>query len=133
MIDRDGREVLDEGSAAVDVQDLGAETDGEDGLLVEEGVLEEEGVDGLAGGVGVGAFGDAVVAVVCGIDVGWAAGEEDGLASAHEFGEAGRSEGNFGGLATGLADGFSVGRPGALVVFVVGGGGDGDRDAGLHV
>jgi hypothetical protein len=45
------------GAAAPDVEGLGALADGEDGLVEVEGVLDEELVDGGAGGVGVAALG----------------------------------------------------------------------------
>ena len=49
VIDGQEAEVLDEGSAAPDVEDLDAEADGEDGLVEVVGVLEEEFVDVFAG------------------------------------------------------------------------------------
>ena len=104
VVDGQGAEVLDEGSAAPDVEGLGAEADGEEGFVEVVGVLDEEFVDVLAGGVGGGALGDGVLAVLVRVDVGCAAGEEDALAGVDEVGglAGGEIEGDFDGLAAGL-------------------------------
>ena len=108
-----GCEVLDEGSAAPDVEGLGAEADGEEGFVEVVGVLDEEFVYVFAGGVGWGALGDGVLAVFVGVDVGSAAGEEDGLAGVDEVGglTGGEVEGDFDGLAAGFGDGLSIVGP----------------------
>ena len=67
VIDWHGGEVLDEGSAAPDVEGLDAEADGEDGLVEVVGVLDEELIYIFAGGVGGVALGDGVVAVLLGL------------------------------------------------------------------
>jgi hypothetical protein len=79
VVDRHGREVLHQRAAAVDVERLRAEADAEQRLGEALGVLEQEGVNGLAGGVGRVALGDGVLAVAGGGDVGRAAGEQDAL------------------------------------------------------
>ena len=113
---------------------MGAEADGEDGLVEVVGVLEEEFVDVFAGGVGGIALGDGVVAVLLRVDVGGAAGEQDGLAGVDEVGglAGGGVERDFDGDAAGSGDGFGVLGPGLGVVVEVGAGGDRDGYAGLH-
>ena len=64
-----GRDVLNEGTTEVDVEGLGSVADGEDGFVVVEGVVDEELVDGGAGGVGGAAGGDGCLAVGVGVDV----------------------------------------------------------------
>jgi len=134
VVDGHGGEVLDEGSAAPDVEGLQAEADGEDGLVEVMGVLNEELVYIFAGGVGGAALGDGVLAVLLGVDVGGAAGEEDGLAGVDEVGcfGGGGGEGDRDWLAAAALDGGSVLGPGLTVVFEVGAGGDGDGYAGFH-
>ena len=80
VIDGDGGEVLDKGAAAPDVEHLGAEADGEEGLAVVVGVFEEAEVDLLAGWVGGVAGGDGGLGVTGGVYIEAAAGEEGGLA-----------------------------------------------------
>jgi hypothetical protein len=134
VVDGEDTEVLNESTAAPDVENLDAEADGEDGLVEIVGVLEEELIDVLARVVRGGGFGDGFVAVFVGIDVGGATGEENGLAGVNEIGNSGwgSSEGDLDGLAAASFDGRSVLRPGALVIGDVGAGGDGDGDARLH-
>jgi hypothetical protein len=134
VVDRHGDEVLDEGSAAPDVEGLGAETDGQDGFVEVVGVLDEEFVDVFAGWVGGAGLRGGVLAVFLGVYVGGAAGEEDGVAGVDEVGGLawGGVEGDCNGFAAGAGDGFSVLRPGFAVVFEVGAGGDGDGYAGFH-
>ncbi len=134
MVHGHGGEVLDKGSSAPDIEGLDTEADGEDGLVEVMGVLDEEFVDVFAGGIGGGALGDGFLAVLVGVDVGGAAGEEDGLAGVDEVcGLAGGGvEGDFDGLAAGFGDGFGVLVPGVPVVFGVGAGRDGNGYAGLH-
>ncbi len=134
VIYRHWDEMLDEGSSAPDVEGLGSEADGEDGFVEVVGVLDEEFVDVFPGGVGGGALGDGVLAVFVGVDVGRAAGEEDGLAGVDEVGcLAGRGgEGDCYGFSAGTLDGLGILGPGALVVDGVGAGGDGDGYARFH-
>jgi hypothetical protein len=134
VVDRHGDEVLDEGSAAPDVEGLGAETDGKDGFAEVVGVLDQEFVYVFAGGVGGAGLGGGVLAVFLGVYVGGAAGEKDGVAGVDEVGGLAGSgvERDCNGFATGAGDGFSVLRPGFAVVFEVGAGGDGDGYAGFH-
>ncbi len=75
-------QMLHQRPAAPDIERLGAEADAEQRLVEVVGVLEEELVDGLTGAVGGGALGDGVLAVLLGVDVGWAAGEQEALAAA---------------------------------------------------
>ena len=128
--------MLDEGSAAPDVERLDAEADGEQGFMQIVGVLEEELVDGLAAGVGGGGFGFEVLAVLLRVDVGSAAGEQDALAAIDEVGDSRLREiqRDFDGLAAGALDRVGVLGPGALAVGEVSAVGDGDGDAaGLHL
>jgi hypothetical protein len=124
--------VLKQGSAAPDVEHLGAEADGEDGLAEVVSVLEEELVDVFAGGVGGVALLDGLLAVLLGVDVGGAAGEEDAVAGGDELGGGcGRDiEWDLDGSAAGAGDGLGVLGPGPAVVVGVGGGGERDGDAG---
>ena len=80
VVDGQDIEVLNQGSSAPDVKGLEAEADGEDGLVEVVGVLDEEFIYVFPGWVGGGALWDGVLAVFVGVDVGWAAGEEHGLA-----------------------------------------------------
>jgi len=68
----------------------------------------------------------------CGVDVGFAAGEQDGVAGGDQFFcfILRLIQGDADGFAAGLSDGFFVLRDGALGVFAVGGVGQGDGDAG---
>src|SRR6266851_228845 len=134
VIYRHWHEMLDQGSSAPDVEGLDSEADGEDGFVEVVGVLNEEFVHILPGGVGGGALGDGILAVLVGVDVGGAAGEEDGLAGVDEVGclAGGGGEGDFDSFATGSLDCHSVLGPRALVVGGVGAGGDGDGYAGFH-
>jgi hypothetical protein len=134
VIYRHGSEVLDEGSAAPDVEGLEAEADGKNGLVEVVGILDEEFVDVFPGWIGGIALGDGILTVLVGVDVGGATGKEDGLAGVDEVGcLAGRGvEGDFDGLAAGFGDGFGVLVPGVPVVVGVGAGGGGDGYTGLH-
>ena len=127
----DGGQILDEGAVAPDIEGLCAMADAEDGLVQIEGVLEEELVDGGAGGVVGAAGGDRGFAVALGIDIEKTAGEEDAVGGGEEFGDAigalvERDEDN--GCSCRLQGG-DVGRKTPLVVFSVDGGlGDSDAD-----
>lgn len=85
MVDGHGCEVLDQGSAAPDVEHLGAEADGEDGLAHVVGVLEEKFVDVFSGGVGGIGLGVGFRSELLRVDVGSAAGKEDTLAGSDEL------------------------------------------------
>ena len=134
VVDGHGGEVLDEGSAAPDVERLHAEADAEQRLAQVMGVLEEQLVDGLAAGVGGGGLGFGVLAVLLRVDVGAAAGEQDALAAVDEVGDGG----------CGRLSGTSTASPPAALdrhrrtgarsarCSQVGAVGDGDGDAGLH-
>lgn len=136
MIYGENGEVLQEGAAAPDVEDLDAEADGEDGFVEGMGVLEEELVYIFAGWISRGGRGIGVVAVLLGVYVGGGAGEENGLAGVDEVGclAGGEVEGELDWIATGGGDGCGVLGPGAGVIgeVVAGGGGDGDARA-THV
>jgi hypothetical protein len=134
VVDRHRDEVLDEGSAAPDVEGLGAETDGEDGFVQVMGVLDEEFVDVFAGWVGGTALRDGILTVFLGVYVGGTAGKEDSMAGVDEVGgfAGGDVEGDFNGFATGAGDGFGILRPGFVVVFEISASGDGDGYAGFH-
>ncbi len=127
VIDREWAEVLNEGATAPDVEELDAEADGEDGFVEVVGVLEEEFIDVFARVVGGGALGDGILAVFVGVDVGGAAGEEDGLAGVDEVrnGDGCGEERDLDWLAAATLDTGCVLRPGALVVGDVGAGGMG--------
>ena len=90
VVDGHGGEVLKQGSAAPDVEHLGAEADGEDGLAEVVSVLEEELVDVFAGGVGGVALLDGLLAVLLRVDVGSRTGQEDALAVGDELGRGRR-------------------------------------------
>jgi hypothetical protein len=136
VVDGKDGEVLDQGAAAPDVKDLDAEADGEDRFVEVVGVLEEELIDVFARGVGGGTLGDGVLAVLVGVDVGGAAGEENGLAGIDEVGDRdwGGVEGDLDGLASAAFDSDCVLRPGALVVggIVAGGLRNCDARAGMR-
>ena len=83
-----GGDVLDQRAVAPDVEGLDALADGEDGFVEVEGVLDEELVDGGAVGVWGRAVGVAGFAVFLGVDVGWAAGEENALSRREDFCDA---------------------------------------------
>ena len=134
VIYREGGEVLDEGAAAPDVERLEAVTDAEDGLGVFRGVVEEEIVGCLAGGIGGGGGWVAVGAVEGWVNVGGAAWQENAVAGSGEGVDLGRRGGDVDGdgLATGAGDGGRVGGPGALVVDEIRRGGLRNGDAWLH-
>jgi hypothetical protein len=126
-------EVLDQGATAPDVEHLGPEADGEDGFAHIVGVLEEELIYILAGGVGRAAFGIGLLAVFLRVHVGGGAGKEDALAVGYELGCSCRLliQLYFYGLCSAAFEGLRVLLPGAAVIFQVGGGGNGDGYAGL--
>jgi hypothetical protein len=134
VVDGKWAEVLYERSAAPGVEDLDAETDGEERLVEVVRVLEEEFVDVFAGWVGGCALGDGIVAVLVRVDVSSAAGKEDGLTGVDEFDGLDRCgvEGDLDGLAAASFNAGCILRPGAPVVVGVGAGGLRDGDAGLH-
>jgi hypothetical protein len=125
-----GLQVLNQGAVAPYIQRLGAVADGEDGLLEVEGVLEEELVNGSAGGVRLAALRDWIFAKSLWVHIVKAAGEQNSLGSEEEPGNAIRAlvkRNNNGGCARGV-EGGKVGRQGALVVAGVAAGGFGDGD-----
>ena len=134
VIDGERSEILHEGAAAPGVEDLNAKADGEERLVEIVRVLEEELVDVFAGGVGGGALGDGIVAVLVGVHVGRTAGEKNSLTGIDEVNglDRGGVERDCDGLAAAALDTGGVLGPGALVVLGVGAGGLGDRDARLH-
>ena len=75
----DGGDVLNEGAVAPDVEGLGAVADGEDRLVQVEGVLQQQFVDGGAGGVGGAAGGDGFFTEALRVNVVEAAGEQHAL------------------------------------------------------
>jgi hypothetical protein len=131
VVDGKDAEVLNEGAAAPDVEDLDAEADGEDGLVEVVRVLKEELIDVFARVVGGGGLGVGVLAILVGVDIGWTAGEEHGLAGVDELDDLNwrGEERDFNGLTATAFDGGGVLGPGALVVGDVGAGGDGYGDA----
>jgi len=72
--------VLDQRSRAEDVEALQSVADAEDGFAKAVGVCEQEFVDVLAGDVCCGGLRGTRGVEFCGIDVGFAAGEQDGVA-----------------------------------------------------
>ena len=134
VVDWHGDQVLDESSAAPDVEGLGAETDGEDRLIEVVGVLDEEFVYIFTGRVGGAALGEWVLAVFLRVYISRATGEQDGMAGVDEVGGLAGSgvERDFDGFAAGAGDSFGVLGPGLAVVFEVSAGGDGDGYAGFH-
>ena len=133
-VDRERREVLDQGPAAPDIEGLDAVADAEDRFAVFVSVVEENVVGGLADDVGWGGGGVNFVGVAKGVDVGEAAREADAIASEGEGGDLSQVGGevDLDGFAAGAGDGVRVLWPGTLVVGDVSGGWDGDRDARLH-
>ncbi len=128
-------EVLDQRSAAPDVEHLCAETNREDWFAHVVGVLEQEFVDVFAGRIGGIALLDRLLAVFLRIDVRAAAGQQNALAVRDEFGGCGRRliERHFDGLATAALYGRGVSLPGTAVVVEIRAGGNGDGDArGFH-
>jgi hypothetical protein len=125
-------DVLDQGAGAEDVKALQSVADAEDGFAVAVGICEEEFVDVLAGDVCGGGLRGEWSVEFCGIDVGFAAGEQDGIAGGDEFLYFcfRLIEGDADWLAACLGHGFFVLRDGALGVFAVGGVREGDGDAG---
>jgi hypothetical protein len=80
VVDGKDAEVLYQGSSAPDVEGLDAEADGKDGLVEIVGILNEEFVHVFPCWVSGGAFGDRILAVLVGVNVGRAAGKKDSLA-----------------------------------------------------
>jgi len=134
VIDEKRAKVLYERASAPGIEDLGSKADSEERLVEVVGVLEEEFVDVFAGGVGWGALGDGVVAVLVRVDVGGTAGKENGVAGVDEIdGLDWRGmERDFDWLAAAALDAGGVLGPGTVIVAGVGAGGLGDSDAGLH-
>jgi hypothetical protein len=134
MVDREDGQILNQGSSAPDIERLKAETDGEERFIEVVGVLEEEFVYVFPGIVGRSALWDGFLAVFVRIDIGWASGEEDGLAGVDEIDDLGGGgmERNLDGFAAGALDCGGVLGPGGLIVGEVGAGRQGDSDARLH-
>jgi hypothetical protein len=124
-------DVLDERSAAENVETLQSVADAEDGLAQAVGIFEEEVVDGVAAGVGSGSVRRAGGAEARRIDVGLAAGQEHGIAAGDEISNLGGSlvERDADGFASGELDSTLVLGNGALGIFGVGGVRHGDGDA----
>ena len=106
-------EVLDQGAAAPDVQDLDAEADGEDRFVEVVGILEEELIDIFARRIGGGALGDGVLAVFVGVDVGGTAWQQNGLAGVDQVGDPDWAgvEGDLNRLTSAALDTSGVLRP----------------------
>ena len=112
VVDGKRSEVLDEGPAAPDVERLEAVADGEDGLGVFGGVVEEKVVGGFASGVGGGGGRVAIGAVEGWVDVSRAAREENAIATGGEGVDLGARGGEVDG--DGLATGAGVRRLSAV-------------------
>lgn len=127
-------EILDERAVAPDVEGLRPVTDGENGLVEVEGVLEQEFVDGGTRSVGGAACGNRLLAIAQGIDVEPAAGKQNALGIGEEFGDAVRTlvKGNDDRCCADRVEGGEIGRKGALVVVGISGSGLGDRNAQRH-
>jgi len=83
------RDVLDERTAAVNVEALEAIADAENRLAQVLGIVQQQGVDGVAAGVGGGSARGTGRAELRRIDIGVAAGQEHAVAALddlHEFG-----------------------------------------------
>ncbi len=78
--------MLNKGSTAPDIEELGTEADGQEGFIQIMGVLDEELVHVLSGRIGGSALGNGLLAVFVRVDVGTAAGEKDTLAGIDEIG-----------------------------------------------
>ena len=106
VIDGKNGQILNQRSAAPDVENLDAEADGEDGFVEVVRILEKKLIDVFAGSVGGGALGDGVLAVLVRVDVGGTAGEKNALAGVDEVGDRdwGRVERNLDGLAAAAFD-----------------------------
>src|ERR1035437_2151484 len=126
-------EILQQGSAAPDVQHLGSEADGEDGFAHVVGILEEQFVDVLAREVGWRALFDGLLAILLGIDVGAAARQESSLAVGDELcGSRGRlPQRHRDGFPSAALDRDGVLIPRPVVVLEVGAGGNRNGDAGF--
>jgi hypothetical protein len=113
VVDGEWAEVLNERSAAPGVEDLDTETDGEKRLVEVVRVLEEKLVNVFAGGVGGCALRDEIVAVLVWVDVGRAAGKQDGLTGVDEIDGLDRSgvEGDLDGLAAASFNAGCILRP----------------------
>lgn len=73
VINREDVEILQQGAAAPDIENLNAEADGEDRFVEIVRVLQQKFIDVFARVVRRSALGDRVLAVLMGIDVGRAA------------------------------------------------------------
>jgi hypothetical protein len=134
MIDGKDAQILDQGSATPDVEELEAEADGQDGLVEIVSVLDEKLVYVLPGVIGWSALRNGLLAVLMGVDIGWASGKKDGLAGVDEVSYLGGRgvEGNFDGITAGPLDSSCILGPRPLVIGEIGAGGRGDGYSGLH-
>jgi hypothetical protein len=134
MVDGHGGEVLHESSSAPDIERLEAEADGKNRLVEVVGVLNKEFVHVFPGGIGWGALGNGLLAVLLGVYVSRAAWEQDRLAGVDEVCDLGGGglEGNLYGFASRFGYGFGIAGPGSAVVVEVRAGGDGNGYARFH-
>jgi len=106
-----GLDVLDQGPVAPDVERLGAVTDGKNGLLEVEGVLQQELIHGGTGGVGFATLGDWVFAKSLRVNIEAAARKQHPLNTEKQPGDAVRSfvQRNNNGGYTGRVKGGKIG------------------------
>src|SRR5438270_7772083 len=90
VVHRKYGEILNQGAAAPDIEDLDAEADGEDWLIEAVRVLQKKLVDILARRIGGGALRNGVLTVLVRVHVGGTAGEENGLAGIDQVGDRNR-------------------------------------------
>ncbi len=115
--------MLDQRPAAVHIQDLQSVTDGQHRLPHVVSILQKQLIDGVAFGIGRSGFGIALGAVLGGINVGPAAGQQDAVAMRNQLhGLGGRlAEGNADRQASRVCDRLFVLRERAIgVVRVIG-------------
>jgi hypothetical protein len=131
----DGRfDVLDQGSGAIDVQNLQAVADAKDGLARTVCVLQQEFIDGVALCIRVGGLRVTRLVVFGRVHVGTTAGEQNGVArfdQLHQIGR-GRIQRDPNGIAAGDFDGVFVLRQGAAGVLGISGVWDSNGNSWAH-
>jgi hypothetical protein len=134
MIDRHGGEILNQGSSAPDIQRLGSETDGQEGLIEVMGILDQEFVNVLTRWIGGIALRNRILAVLLWVYIRRRAGKQNPMAGVDEVYCLARCgiERDLHGISTGAANRLCILGPGASVVLRISAGRDRYSDARLH-
>jgi hypothetical protein len=127
-------EVLNQTAIEPDIETLQTRADGEDGLVQIEGVLQQELVDGCAGGIGWAAFGYTGFAISLRVNIVATTGKQDALNTEKDAGHAGLAlmERHKNGRHSGGMKGGQIRRERALIVGGIGAGGLGYSDMDGH-